>query len=753
MIQAGGTFFAILLKTRKASAGETGLDHVQTELLNQALAFRNAGRLDDLFRICRQLVKEEPACADAWYLLGAAERNRGDARQAVLHLSRAVDLDPRNPNYVNLLGVALMEAGQYPQAQVVLAQALQHHPQVADLHCNLGRALMLQKHFDQALVCFQKALAIDPAHFVSMANMAVTHQSCGRLHQAIDCYRRVLRFEDRQPKWWANLGTAYLSTAQYTEAVACFQRALAVEPHHPIASKGLGVAHCALGEYTAAADVLSNYLALCPNDTEATAHLAIVHQHTADWTRFEGLLPRLARQTEVALALQQVPAEQPLFNISRTADLSLNLAVARAWSRSIAQRVRHSVRPFVHHPGRRSSDRRITIGYLSADFRNHAVAHQAAALFELHDREKFRICGFSVGPEDNDEYRRRITGACDLFMDLGGLDDGDAAQTIYDQRVDLLIDLMGHTQRNRLGICALRPVPIQIGYLGFLASSGADFIDYLIGDSIVTPPEHAPCYSEKLIRLPFCYQIISPIPPASRTCMREQFHLPEKGVVFCCFNQSYKIDPQVFACWMGILKAVPSAVLWLYRSNDVAVDRLRAAAAWHGVSPDRLVFATKMPLNQHLERLKLADLALDTVAYNGGATTANALTAGVPVIATLGRHFVSRMSASHLVNLGLGALVASDLEAYGHLAIDLARSPQRLQSVRRDLKSALATSALLDTPRFVRHLEQAYLKVWWRYCEGLPPEHLDIIVHPDTYSTQKIECIPFSRGRQACVNV
>jgi predicted O-linked N-acetylglucosamine transferase (SPINDLY family) len=696
----------------------------KSDLLNQALAHRRAGRLEDLRRVCHELLAHDGQAADAWFLLGVAALDQSDAEQARECLGRAIDLDRSNPQYCNAMAVALLESGQHRQAEATLETALIRNPRHTDLLCNLGRVLMLRERPDEASARFAQVLELDPGHSVARFNLGALLQSMGRPAAAIDHYRRALRSAPGHAKWWANLGAAQLSLADYTGAAASFRQGLVLAPEHPMSLRGLGVACCALGAYEEAGTLLRRCLSLFPKDAEAMAHLAAVYQQTADWLPFEQLIPQVDRQTRAALACDERPAEQPLFNISRSADEALNLAVARAWSRSIAQSARRAAAPFTH--GRPTSDGRITIGYLSADFRSHAVAHQAVALFELHDHRKFRICGFSVGPSQEDEYRRRIAAACDRFVDLSAADSRQAAQCIYEDGVDILVDLMGHTHQNRLDICALRPAPLQVSYLGFLASSGADFIDYLVGDPVVTPFEHAAWYSEKIIQLPDCYQIISPVAAPPLPFTRAQAGLPETGFVFCCFNQSYKIDARIFSCWMNVLRAVPASVLWLYRSNDSAVKNLKAAAAKHGIRPERLVFADKLPLADHLNRLRLADLALDTPLYNGGATTANALAAGVPLIATMGTHFVSRMSASHLEALGMGALVTSNLDHYQRLAVSLAGSASQLGQLRQMLRTAADASPLFDARRFVRNLEKAYSTVWSRYRRGLPPQQIRI---------------------------
>jgi predicted O-linked N-acetylglucosamine transferase (SPINDLY family) len=304
---------------------------------------------------------------------------------------------------------------------------------------------------------------------------------------------------------------------------------------------------------------------------------------------------------------------------------------------------------------------------------------------------------------------------------------GVAAQTIYREKVDILIDLMGHSHNNRMGILALRPAPVQVGYLGFLSTTGADFIDYLVTDDLVIAPDHRDFYSEQMIRMPGCYQInhlklIDPTPKNSR----EYWNLPTDAFVFCCFNVAYKIDRRLFDAWMRILEKSPKSVLWLFGSNQMAIDHMQARAKASGIDPNRLVFAEKLPLKEHLRRLPLADLALDTLRYNGGATTANALSVGLPVLTAIGDHWVSRMSASHLSAAGLAQLVASEPAAYEAKAIALAQNPQQLHKLRRHLAQQIKSCPLFDTSAFVRALESGYEAVWGRYIHGKTPNDIKI---------------------------
>ena len=344
------------------------------------------------------------------------------------------------------------------------------------------------------------------------------------------------------------------------------------------------------------------------------------------------------------------------------------------------------------------------------------------------DRKAFNVLSFSHGRNDESAYREKIKTGSDGFFDLEAAGHTEAARTIFDSGVDILVDLNGHTRNNRLEICALRPAPVQATYLGFPGTTGADFLDYMITDRIVTPDDHSPYYSEHLVYLPHCYMIgdheqeISDAPFA-----RADFGLPEKGFVFCSFNGNYKIEPVMFGVWMSLLRKVPDSVLWLLRSSDLAERNLLSEAEARGVDGDRLVFAGRMPKDRHLARCRLADLALDTRICGGHTTTSDALWAGLPVVTVLGTHFASRVSASLLDAVGLPELITHDLQDYEALAFTLSQNPDALRDVKARLARNRLSEPLFDTPRFVRNLETAYRRMWEKYLSGEPPSRIDVV--------------------------
>jgi predicted O-linked N-acetylglucosamine transferase (SPINDLY family) len=366
--------------------------------------------------------------------------------------------------------------------------------------------------------------------------------------------------------------------------------------------------------------------------------------------------------------------------------------------------------------------RKITVGYVSADFWSHPTAFLTAELFERHDRDRFAVFGYSHGPDDGSPMRRRLVNAFDRFVDLKGVSCLDAARRIFADGVDILVDLKGHTQNGRPRIFAARPAPIQVNYLAYPGTTGAPCMDYILVDDFIVPPDQQRFFTERLVHLPGCYQVndsrreIAPRVPSRAEC-----GLPADGFVFCCFNNSYKITPEVFEVWMNLLKAVPGSVLWLLAGNRFAPANLRREAAARGVAEDRLVFAPRQPLAEHLARHRLADLFLDCFPVNAHTTASDALWAGCPMVTLAGETFVSRVAGSLLRAVGLAELITTSLEDYEAMALRLARDADMLANVRARLAENRKTSGLFDARQFVRNLERAYVRMWEVHACGEQP--------------------------------
>ena len=349
-----------------------------------------------------------------------------------------------------------------------------------------------------------------------------------------------------------------------------------------------------------------------------------------------------------------------------------------------------------------------------------------AGLFEQHDRSRFKIIGVSFGVDDRSEIRKRVVAAFDEFYDVRTKSDQQVAELLHDLQIDIAIDRNGYTEDSRPGIIALRPVPIQVSYLGFPATMGTPFIDYIIADKVVAPFGHQQFFTETIVHLPDSYQVNDREYKISEsTPRRQELGLP-RGVVFCCFNNNYKITPRIFECWMRILQQVPDSVLWLLQSNATAASNLKKEAAGKGINSDRLIFAERMLSPEHLARHRLADLFLDTLPYNAHATAADALWAGLPVLTCMGETFAGRVAASLLHAIRLPELITTTLEAYEHMAIDLAMHPEKLAMIKRKLADNRLTTPLFDTKRFTKNIEAAYTAMYERHKAGLAPDNIII---------------------------
>jgi predicted O-linked N-acetylglucosamine transferase (SPINDLY family) len=508
------------------------------------------------------------------------------------------------------------------------------------------------------------------------------------------------------------------------EAADCLGRALAQDPNDlgALLTKGQIVSNTP--RLQEAVDLLERALAVAPDHMKVLVTLLRLYQRLCRWEDYTALVPRLDALEAAYDEGRPGDVEPPLFHITRCDDPARNLVNARRASAAVERRA-GPLLPAVETT-RRQRTGPLRIGYLSRDYRDHPVGHLVRGLFAAHDRASCAVTAYSYGPDDASPYRRAAEDDSDGFRDIAGLSHRAAAELIRRDGIDILVDLAGHTNLSRLEVCALRPAPLQATYLGFPGGSGAGFFDYLIGDPVVTPPEAAADFREALAILPHAYQVndrdqVVADMPADRAAAG----LPEAGFVFACFNQPFKFDAEVFACWMGLLREVPGSLLWLFDETDgLLAARLRAEAAAAGVEGGRLVFAPRVPKAQHLARLAFADLMLDTRLYNGHTTTSDALFAGLPVVTLKGRHFASRVSASLLQAIGLAELITRSLADYQALARRLASEPGALAELRGRLAANRLTMPLFDTALTARHLEAAYREMWAIHAAGEAPRQI-----------------------------
>lgn len=599
-------------------------------------------------------------------------------------------------------------------AVAAFRRALQIRPGSAPLYNNLGNALRELRRYEEAVLELQKALALRPELPDALNNLGIALTGLNRRQEAVACLRKALELQPDFADAHSNLGTVLLDLERYAEAAACFDKALKLRPGFPEAYVSLGNALGKLKHHQEAIASYGNALGFRPGYWPAVLGMATQRRQVCDWRHFE----EETRTLRSAASSGREPVA-PFFFLSVSDDPREQLACARRAAAEIAGKLA-PLGP-LQRP-RENAFGPIRIAYVSNCFHQHAMTFLTAELFERHDRERFEIHAFSVGPDRDDPMRRRLASAFHSFHDLRERSDREAAQLVRDLGCHLALDLMGYEADCRPGILAHRVAPIQVAYLQHAGSMGADFIDYALVDRFVVPEDQAPFYAEKLVTLPNCYQVnqsereIAPGVPSRTAC-----GLPEEGFVFCSFNNSKKITPEVFDVWMRLLGAVPGSVLWLLQDNETAARNLRREAEARGIAPDRLVFAPSAALPEHLARHRLADLFLDTFPYSAHTTASDALWAGLPILTYSGRAFASRVAGSLLNALGLPELITYSLDNYEALALEFARDPEVLGAYRQRLAQNRRGSPLFDCQRFTRNLEAAYTAMVKRWRAGLAP--------------------------------
>ena len=699
------------------------LDPANPEYLNQlGTARKAAGDLEGAMASYRRALELAPGHNASRYNLGLVLLDLDRPDEAEAHFRRIHESDPRDPDVLFHLALLLAGRSQFAESARLYRSALEVTPD--NPHLWLELALVHRQvpgEMEASVQCLRKCLELDPeladAHNV-LANIL---QGEGRLDEAIEHYRNALKFSADNAVVHVNLGNALSRKGRLAEAVGCYREAARLDPALVDAYLNLGSVHGLTGAYDEALRCYDTILRIQPDNAVARACQLFEYQRICDWSRFEELCERVRHDVMSHPEQEMVPF--PLLSIPSTPAEQLQCAG------NYAQRRMHEVardRERLSFRHERRPERRLKVGYLSADFREHPAAFLSAELFELHDRGAFQVVAYSYGADDGNPIRARLARAFDQFVDIAPLSHADAAARIHGDGVDILVDLTGYTTNARTEILALRPAPLQVNFLGYPGTLGADFVDYLIADRFVAPPEHAGHFSEKLVRLPGSYQANDRKRSVADTPPRHDLGLPERAFVFCCLNQTYKILPGVFRAWMRLLEAVPSSVLWLHQSNPWAAQNLLRTAAQHGLGPERLIFAPRLPHDQHRARLRAADLFLDTFPYNAHTTTSDALWVGLPVLTCAGDTFASRVAGSLLTAAGMPELITRSLDEYEALALRLARQPDELRALREKLSRNRATAPLFDTPAFARHLEAAYHRMWSNYLAGNPPRAIEI---------------------------
>lgn len=646
----------------------------------------------------------------------------GSFAEAEVVVDAVLTLVPNQLEAVSLKAEILFGRNEWEAGRALIEHAVVDHPDQAQLWTAKSAVLLAEARYAEALVAVERALTLQPDHAQATINKIAALNGLQRFADALEAAKALMASGICNWQLYANRGGALAGLERFEEARQAFMVACELDSD---AFRAFRWRHEVYGVTPDA---------LLPDVDPHAEFLALrlAQFERCNWNGYETFLKRAKNLVEQALSEGQLTPLPPFKSLALPFPPQLTVAMARSRGEFLTFGMAAARQRLAF--GYPSTDtKRLKIGYVSADFRNHPTAHLMCGLFRLHDRERFEVFIYALCENDGSVYYQQIKADADQFVDLTGMSNAGAAARINADGVHILVDLMGYTAYARTEIFALQPVPIQVSYLGYPGTLGASFTTYILADEIVLPEKLRPFFTEQPVYLPECYQVNDHLQEISATGIRRcDASLPEKCFVFCCFNKPAKIDPVIFESWTRILKRVPDSVLWLLESGSEIANHLRREAEARGIAGERLIFARRLPKAQHLERHRLADLFLDTRLYNAHTTASDALWAGLPVLTCPGETFPARVAASLLQAVGLPELIAGSLEEYEERAVRLATAPTELAGLRAKLADNRLRAPLFDTERFARHLEQAYQLVWERHTQGLPPALLRVTPLPRT---------------------
>ena len=772
--------------THKTKVNQSSFKNSQeiAKLLQQGLNLHNSGKINDAKLIYEQILKKQNNHFDALQLLATAYGQQKNPELALRYFDQAIQINRTNPAIFNNKGIVLKELQRFDEAVQSYEAALLINPKYAAAYNNKGNALQALKRFDEALLNYEAALDIKPDYIEAHNNKGNALKELKRFDHALQSYEAALLINQEFAEVHNNKGSVLKDLKKYDEALQSYETALRIKPNYAEAFYNKGIALQALKQLNEALKSYESALSIKPNYAEANNNKGIALQ---ELKRFDealqsyeaallinpefaevhnnkgSVLEDLKRFDEALQSYEKTLRVKPdfAFLLSKVQHMRMYLCDWGNFNYSL-ENLKNSLleEKLVSHPfevqalldspdiqkksaalfinekypiqsgypinNLRSKHQKIKIGYFSSDFGNHPVCHLLAGVLEEHDRKNFEIIAFSLLNNKPDLWRDRVISGVDQFIDVSNKSDKEVASLAQALELDIAVDLNGHTKNSRPGIFSYRAAPIQTSYIGFLGTMGASYFDYLIADPILIPEDSREFYTEKIVYLPSYQSNDNKFSVSDKNFTRKEFGLPDDAFVFCSFNSNWKITPLVFDSWMRILNQVANSVLWIYVENQNSKENLRKEAQIRGIDPNRLIFAERVLLDEHLARQRLADLFLDTFPYNAGATASSALRVGLPLVSLSGKSFASRYGASLLTALGIPELITSSTEEFESLAIELGLRPELMYSVKEKLTNNLDKYPLFDTIKFTRSIESAFSAMFERLQNQLHPDHIYI---------------------------
>jgi len=700
---------------------------------NLGNALKEQHLIQDAIACYQAAIKLRPDFAIAHGNLGSCYYDLGDYGSAIKSFNYAIQLEPNFPDAYNNLGNALKEEARLDDAIDAYRAALHLKPDHPHAYNNLGNAMIDKGFIKEAIHCYVTAIRLMPKFSAAHSNLGSVFKEQGKIQQAVAHYQEAIKIDPSFADAFSNLGNAFKESGKIEDAINCYSTAIQLEPNYAEAYANLAAVHKDCGRVAEAIQLYRKALDLRPDFGDATANLAHCQVFVCDWSTRDADLAKLSTLLSIQLSsLRTVPCIQPFHSLSYPFSLAELLAIAQRYARRATMNVALCDTSFKYRAKPKSV--RLKVGYVSSDFGNHPLSHLMQSVFGLHNSNKFEIFCYSLSPADKSQYHLKIVREAEHFTQIGHMHSSEAAELINADGIHILINLNGYTKGCKNEIFALKPAPIQASFMGFCGTLGADYIDYIIADNVVIPPQSRPYYSEKVIAMPHSYLVndhrassqgLIDIPNGQIS--RAQYGISEDSFVFCSFNQLYKIDPAIFDVWMHLLKRVPNSILWLLRFPPVGEMHLLAEARKRGIREDQLVFTDVAAREEHVKRGFLADLFLDTPLCNAHTTGCDILWSGTPMITLQGEKMASRVASSLLMAAGLGELVCTSHSQYEELAVALAEDPDRLYSLRQNLENRRNSCAAFDTPRWVRNMEQGLIEAWGRHDEGRAPAHIEVV--------------------------
>ena len=679
---------------------------------NMGIAHQKQGNLEEAIEAYNKALSIKPDYADAYNIMGNVLKGQNKLEEAIEAYNKALVIKPDYADAYYNMGIAFKDQSKLEKAIEAFSKALSIKPDYAIAYNNMGIVLQDQKKQEEAIKAFSKALVIKPDYAEAYYNMGIALKEQGNLEEAIKAYKKAQALKPDYAIAYNNMGIALQEQNKLEKAIKAFSKAIVIKPDYAEAYNNMGNALYDQGKLEESIKAYSKALAIKP-DYEA-ARTAKLHQQAliCNWESIEkdvNLIPKLGTSEKhvppfTLLSLEDAP--------DRHLIRSEIYAKASYPQKVLPPKARPSKRP-----------KRIRIGYFSTDFKEHPVAYLIAKVLEQHNRDQFEVFGYSIYGSSSCIMRQRLKKSFDSFTDVQSMSDRDIALQARQDKIDIAIDLNGYTQNARTGIFAYRAAPIQINYLGYPGTLGADFMDYIVADRFLIPVENQKYFNEKPLYLPNTYMPNDDSRGFSQKPMnRSDMGLPDDAFVFCCFNNNYKISPTEFDIWMRLLTKVENSVLWLRESNQFSIVNMKNEAQKRKVDPMRLVFADKVPMDEHLARQRLADLFVDTFAFNAHTTAAEALWTGLPVVTKAGLGFAARVAGSLLNVVGLPELITQTEQDYEALILELATNPTKLCKIKEKLAINRLTQPLFNTELYTKHLENGYQKAYQNYFDGHLPQ-------------------------------